>query len=47
MDCKSINASRIRENINVFDFKLSDEDVSTIASIQAGSVARDPDTINF
>lgn len=39
---KSINASRIRENINVFDFKLSDEDVSTIASIQAGSVARDP-----
>ena len=44
---KSINASRIRENINVFDFKLSDEDVSTIASIQAGSVARDPDTINF
>lgn len=44
---KSINASRIRENINVFDFKLSDEDVSTIASIQSGSVARDPDTINF
>ena len=45
---KSIHKERIEENLQVFDFSLSDEDVALISSfnkdIRAGS---NPDTFNF
>ena len=44
---KSTNPGRIRENIQVFDFELSREDVEAIAKIDCGSFVRSPDTIAF
>jgi diketogulonate reductase-like aldo/keto reductase len=44
---KSANPGRIQENIQVFDFELSQEDVEAIAKIDCGSVVRSPDTIAF
>ncbi len=45
---KSVTPSRIRENLKVFDFSLTDEDVRLIADLK-GCVgyANDPDTRNF
>ena len=45
---KSVTPSRIRENLNVFDFTLTDGDVQLIADLK-GCVgyANDPDTRNF
>ena len=45
---KSVTAERIRENLDVFGFALSDEDVSLIAGL-TGCVgfSHDPDTTNW
>jgi len=42
---KSVTPSRIRENIDVFDFELSDEHVRAIKALDAGTrTGPDPDT---
>ena len=45
---KSVTADRIRENIDVFSFALSDEDVSLIAGLTGCvGLSCDPDTTNW
>ena len=46
---KSVTESRIKENLNVFDFELTDLDCALIASLQNTGInpARDPDTTQF
>jgi 2,5-diketo-D-gluconate reductase A len=42
---KSVNPDRMRENINVFDFELADDDVEAIEAMDAGHrTGPDPDT---
>jgi 2,5-diketo-D-gluconate reductase A len=44
---KSVNPARIRENIDIFDFKLSHEDMGAIAELDAGQRrGPDPATLN-
>ena len=44
---KSVTPSRIRENIDVFDFTLSAEDLSAIAGLETGDrISPDPDTFS-
>uniref|UniRef100_T1GQ73 NADP-dependent oxidoreductase domain-containing protein n=1 Tax=Megaselia scalaris TaxID=36166 RepID=T1GQ73_MEGSC len=33
---KSTNPERLKQNLNIFDFKLSDEEMKTLASLNAG-----------
>ncbi|ACS87362.1 2,5-didehydrogluconate reductase DkgA [Musicola paradisiaca] len=41
---KSVTPSRIRENIDVFDFKLEQEDIDAIATLDSGKrLGQDPD----
>ena len=45
---KSVTAERIRENMDVFGFELSDEDISLIAGLTGCvGLSKDPDTTNW
>ncbi|GAA4633465.1 aldo/keto reductase [Actinoallomurus vinaceus] len=45
---KSVTPSRIRENIEVFDFELSDDDLAAIARLDRGErTGPDPDTFSL
>jgi diketogulonate reductase-like aldo/keto reductase len=45
---KSIHPERIKENMEIFDFEISEEDMQLIASLDKGQrVGADPDNFNF
>lgn len=48
---KSVNKERIIENFNVFDFRLSDEDIKAIKTLDTGASIfldhRDPETVKM
>ena len=45
---KSVHADRIKDNFNVFKFKLADEEVDLINAMDQGKrIGPDPDTANF
>ena len=45
---KSVHAERIRENIQLFDFELSADDMTAIAGLDQGvRIGADPDTASF
>ncbi len=45
---KSTNAERIQENMDIFDFEISDEDMQAICSLDEDErVGADPDNFNF
>ena len=44
---KSVTPSRIKENVDVFDFELSQQEMLEIASMKADRIGADPDTCDF
>lgn len=45
---KSVHQNRIQQNTEVFDFELSEEDMSMISATQDGlRVGADPENFNF
>ena len=45
---KSVTASRIKENTEIFDFVISDEDMKTINAMEyCGGSGHHPDKVNF
>lgn len=44
---KSVTPSRIKENIDVFDFELSQQEMLEIASLKTDRIGPDPDTCDF
>lgn len=44
---KSVTPSRIKENIDVFDFELSQQEMFEIASLKTDRIGPDPDTCDF
>jgi diketogulonate reductase-like aldo/keto reductase len=45
---KSTNPGRIRENFEIFDFALSEEEMAAISALDTGvRVGADPNTANF
>ena len=44
---KSVTPSRIKENFDVFDFELSQQEMLEIASLKADRIGSDPDTCDF
>lgn len=44
---KSVTPSRIKENIDVFDFDLSQQEMLEIASLKTDRIGSDPDTCDF
>jgi 2,5-diketo-D-gluconate reductase A len=44
---KSVNAGRLRENIDVMDFKLDDDDMSKIAGMDRADGRTGPDPLTF
>ena len=48
---KSVNLNRMQENFNIFDFKLSDEDMDTMKNLDTKNSLffnhQDPNTVNM
>ena len=44
---KSVTPSRIKEDIEVFDFELSQQEMLEIVSLKAERIGADPDTGDF
>lgn len=44
---KSTNPERIRENSQIFDFEISEEDMKLIATLKGDRISHDPDHITF
>ena len=47
---KSVNPERIKENLEIFDFELSDEDIDAITALDKGEAGRqgpNPDNFNW
>ncbi|NQT58708.1 MAG: aldo/keto reductase [Bacteroidetes bacterium] len=44
---KSVKPERMQDNVEIFDFSISDGDMNRIAALSPGRVGPDPDTITF